>query len=96
MPSKTSNNDSTNLQRSLLIQSSALFNNDENNMASVDWLKTYGVKPQKLDFFTALQSAALRPCDGLVAISRLSENNNTKSETIPAVSKFLISNKLHR
>lgn len=54
-----------NLQRSLIIQSSALFNHDENDMASIEWLKIYGVDPQKLDFFSVLQQTAFQKCDGM-------------------------------
>lgn len=63
----------TNLQRSLIIQSSALFNHDENDMASIDWLKIYGVDAQKLDFFTVLQQAAFQKCDGM---------NNSNGSTV--------------
>ena len=67
MPNQQNKTDN-NLQRSLIIQSSALFNNEENNMASIDWLKIYGIQAQKLDFFSVLQSAAFRHCDGIVTL----------------------------
>jgi hypothetical protein len=80
-----------NLQRSLIIQSSALFNHDENDMASIDWLKIYGVQAQKLDFFSALQSAAFQHCDGVVTLHKPPENTNGKNDTTPAVSECFIS-----
>lgn len=59
------NKSENSLQRNLLIQSSALFNNDEKDMTSLDWLKIYGVKAQKLDYFSILQSVATQHCDGI-------------------------------
>ncbi|CAF3336880.1 unnamed protein product [Rotaria sp. Silwood1] len=78
-----------NLQRSLVIQSSALFNNDEKDMASIDWLKIYGVDAQKLDFFSILQSAALRHCDGVVTLLKSPDNINRKNDYTPAVNKII-------
>ncbi len=80
------NKSDNNLQRSLIIQSSALFNNDENSMASIDWLKIYGVDAQKLDFFSVLQSAATQDCDGVVTLFKSSEDTNEKNDNKPAVS----------
>jgi len=67
-----------NLQRSLVIQSSALFNYDENDMASIDWLKIYGVNAQKLDFYSTIQPAAFRHCDGIVTLHQPPENTNAR------------------
>ncbi len=77
-----------NLQRSLVIQSTALFNSDENDMASIDWLKIYGINAQKLDFYSTLQSAALRHCDGVVTLHKPPENINGKNDNTPAVNEF--------
>ncbi len=82
MPNNKSVKPETNLQRSLVIQASALFNHDENDMASIDWLKIYGVDPQKLDFYSILKSAAIRHCDGVVGQQKSSDNT-------PAVSHRL-------
>ena len=85
--SKQTNRSENSLQRSLIIQSSALFNNDENDMASIDWLKIYGVDAQKLDFFAVLQAAAFRHCDGIVTLYKPPETSNGTRETPPAVSR---------
>jgi hypothetical protein len=85
---KLNPNVTDNLQRSLVIQSSALFNNDENDMASIDWLKIYGIDAQKLDFFSALHSAAFKHCDGVVTLFKSPENVNGKYNNAPAVSLF--------
>ncbi|CAF2312742.1 unnamed protein product [Rotaria sp. Silwood2] len=81
------NKNENNLQRSLVIQSSALFNNDEKDMASIDWLKIYGIDAQKLDFFSVLQSAALRHCDGVVTLLKSPDGVNRKNDYTPAISK---------
>ena len=94
--SKVSNkiDNDNNLQRSLIIQSSALFNSDENNMASIDWLKIYGIEAQKLDFFCVLQSAAFQHCDGIVTSLKSSEDAKRKTDT-SAVSESSMLSKLH-
>ena len=74
-----------NLQRSLIIQSSALFNHDENDMASVEWLKTYGVNAQKLDFFSVLQQAAFQQCDGLGNSNKSTNGNDTNTSIVSHV-----------
>ncbi|CAF4151075.1 unnamed protein product [Rotaria sp. Silwood2] len=85
------NKNENNLQRSLVIQSSALFNNDEKDMASIDWLKIYGIDAQKLDFFSVLQSAALRHCDGVVTLLKSPDGVNRKNDYTPAVSEVFCS-----
>jgi hypothetical protein len=74
-----------NLQRSLIIQSSALFNHDENSMASIDWLKIYGVDAQKLDFYSILQSAAIQHCDGVVGLQKPPTDTDEKTSNTSAV-----------
>lgn len=86
--SKQINRGENNLQRSLIIQSSALFNNEENDMASIDWLKIYGIDAQKLDFFTVLQAVAFRHCDGVVTLYKAPETINGTREVPPAVRVF--------
>ncbi|CAF0922263.1 unnamed protein product [Rotaria sordida] len=81
------NKNENNLQRSLVIQSSALFNNDEKDMASIDWLKIYGINAQKLDFFSVLQSAALQHCDGVVTSLKSTDSVNGKNNYTQAISK---------
>jgi hypothetical protein len=76
----------TNLQRSLVIQASALFNHDENYMTSIDWLKIYGVDAQKLDFYSVLKLAAFQHCDGIVTVHQPSNNTNGKTDNTPTVS----------
>jgi len=76
----------TNMQHSLIVQSSALFNNEENEMASEDWLKIYGIDAQKLDYFSVLQSAAFRHCDGVVTLLKPPEDSDEKTASTPAVS----------
>lgn len=49
-------------------------------MASIDWLKIYGVNAQKLDFFSVLHSAASQHCDGGINSHKLSENINGKDK----------------
>jgi hypothetical protein len=87
---KTNGNITNSLQRSLVIQSSALFNNDENDLASIDWLKIYGIDAQKLDFHSALQAAAFKHCDGIVTLFKPPEYTNGKTNSIPAVRIFFI------
>ncbi|CAF1439450.1 unnamed protein product [Rotaria magnacalcarata] len=86
------NKTENNLQRSLIVQSSALFNNDENDLASVDWLKIYGVQSQKLDFFSILQSVALRHCDGVITSFKQPEDSNRKNDYTPANPKSKLIN----
>lgn len=74
-----------NLQRSLIIQSSALFNHDENDMASIEWLKIYGVDAQKLDFFSVLQQAAFQQCDGLANSNKSTNGNDANISTVSRV-----------
>jgi hypothetical protein len=74
------------MQRSLIVQSSALFSNEENDMASEDWLKIYGIDAQKLDYFSVLQSAAFRHCDGVVTLLKPPEDSNETTASTPAVS----------
>lgn len=83
--SKQSNRTETSLQRSLIIQSSALFNHDENDMASIDWLKIYGIDAQKIDFFTVLQAVAFRHCDGVVTLYKPPETADGTREVSRAV-----------
>jgi len=71
----------------MVVQSSTLFNsNEENDMASADWLKIYGIDAQKLDFFSILQSAAFRHCDGVVTLLKPPEDSDEKTASTPAVS----------
>jgi hypothetical protein len=91
MSNKTTQNE-TSLQRSLIVQSSALFSNEENDMASIDWLKIYGIDPQKLDFFTILQSAAFRHCDGVVTLFKQPNATNGRNDSAPAVRKKNLEN----
>lgn len=76
-----------NFQRSVILQSSTLFGNEETEMTSADWLKTYGIDAQKLDFFSVLTSAAFRHCDGVVTVLRPPLDNEDTSESTPAVDK---------
>ena len=76
-----------NFQRSLIVQSSALFNNEENDMSSSDWLKAYGIEAQKLDFFSILQSAAFRHCDGVITLLKPPEDSQETTASTPAVSE---------
>jgi hypothetical protein len=69
----------------LVVQSSTLFNNEENDMPSIDWLKIYGMDAQKLDFFSVLQSAAFRHCDGVVTLLKPPEDSPEKTDETPAV-----------
>jgi len=55
-------------------------------MASADWLKIYGIDAQKLDFFSVLQSAAFRHCDGVVTLLKPPENADELTDNTPAVS----------
>ena len=55
-------------------------------MASIDWLKIYGIDAQNLDFFSVLQSAAFRHCDGVVTLHQQPEEINGKKDSAPAVS----------
>ena len=76
-----------NFQRSVIIQSSALFNNEENEMSSSDWLKAYGIEAQKLDFFSVLQAAAFRHCDGVITLLKPPVNSEETTESTPAVNR---------
>ncbi|CAF4545963.1 unnamed protein product [Rotaria sp. Silwood1] len=73
-----------NFQRSLVVQSSALFNNEEKDMTSADWLKAYGIDAQKLDFFSILQAAAFRHCDGVVKLLKPPDNSDDVTASTPA------------
>ncbi|CAF3780229.1 unnamed protein product [Rotaria sordida] len=73
-----------NFQRSLVVQSSALFNDEEKDMTSADWLNTYGIDAQKLDFFSVLQSAAFRHCDGVVKLLKPPQTSNDVTASTPA------------
>jgi len=84
--SKAINKSDTNLQRSLIIQSSALFDSDESEMTSIDWLKIYGIDPQKLDVISVLQPVAFRHCDGVVTVFKPPEDANADYDKTPAVS----------
>jgi hypothetical protein len=55
-------------------------------MASADWLKIYGMDAQKLDFFSVLQSAAFRHCDGVVTLLKPPEDSDEVTASTPAVS----------
>ena len=79
-----------NFQRSMIVQSSALFSGEENDMASADWLKIYGIDAQKLDFFSVLQSAAFRHCDGVVTLLKPPGDSADVTAETPAVSLILI------
>ncbi|CAF0845592.1 unnamed protein product, partial [Didymodactylos carnosus] len=70
---------SDNFQRSLVSQSSA--NDLDGDMASLDWLKLYGLEAQKLDFFSVLHSAAFRHCDGVVTV--LKPPNDKENSHMP-------------
>ncbi|CAF1582905.1 unnamed protein product [Rotaria magnacalcarata] len=73
-----------NFQRSLVVQSSALFSNQENEMSSADWLKIHGIDAQKLDFFSVLQSAAFRHCDGVVTLLKPPADSREITASAPA------------
>ena len=79
-----------NFQRSMIVQSSTLFNNEENEMSSADWLKIYGMDAQKLDFFSVLQSAAFRHCDGVVTILKPPNGSLEVTAETPAVISSLL------
>ena len=55
-------------------------------MSSADWLKIYGIDAQKLDFFSVLQSAVFRHCDGVVTLLKPPETSEETSVSAPAVS----------
>ncbi|UJR23110.1 hypothetical protein I4U23_026131 [Adineta vaga] len=74
----------THFQRSVIIPSSTLFSNDENEMRSIDWLKISGIDAQKLDFFSVLQAAAFRHCDGVVKVLKPPENSDEVTDSTPA------------
>ena len=74
-----------NFQKSVILQSSNLFSNDENEMTSADWLKAFGIDAQKLDFFSVLQAAAFRHCDGVVRVLKPPANNEQFDNSSPAV-----------
>ena len=77
-----------NFQRSVIVQSSTLFNHEENEMTSTDWLKLYGIDAQKLDFFSVLHAAAFRHCDGVVKVLKPPEDTEETTESTPAVSQM--------
>ncbi len=79
------NSGENNFQRSMVVQSSALFGGEENDMASADWLKIFGIDAQKLDFFSVLQSAAFRHCDGVVTVLKPPLDSNEVTPETPAV-----------
>lgn len=79
------NSGESNFQRSLIVQSSTLFNHEENEMSSEDWLKIYGIDAQKLDFFSVLQSAAFRHCDGVITLLKPPEDSDDVTAETPAV-----------
>jgi hypothetical protein len=58
-------------------------------MTSIDWLKIYGVNPQKLDFFSVLQSAALQHCNGGVNLHKSPADINGKNDNTSTVSRCL-------
>jgi len=68
------------------VQSSALFNNEENDMKSIDWLKIHGIDAQQLDYFSVLQSAAFRHCDGVVTVLKPPDDSDEVTDHTPAVS----------
>jgi hypothetical protein len=55
-------------------------------MSSSDWLKIYGIDAQKLDFFSVLQSAAFRHCDGVVTLLKPPGESDEVTAETPAVS----------
>lgn len=77
-----------NFQKSLIVQSSALFNAEDNEMSSNEWLKLYGIDTQKLDFFSVLQSAAFRHCDGVIKLLKPPNESADLTAETPAVSEF--------
>ena len=54
-------------------------------MGSVSWLKIYGIDAQKLDFFSILQAAAFRHCDGVVRVLKPPEDTDEVTDSTPAV-----------
>lgn len=79
-----------NFQRSMIVQSSALFSGEETDMTSADWLKIFGIDAQKLDFFSILQSAAFRHCDGVVTLLKPPGDSDDVTAETPAVSFIFI------
>jgi hypothetical protein len=49
-------------------------------MTSATWLKIYGLQAQKLDFFSILQQAAFRKCEGMANPSKSSPDNAKKAD----------------
>ena len=80
------NTGGNNQQRSLVIQSSALFNSDESELSSSEWLKAYGIDAQKLDVASVLQPAAFRHCDGVITTLNPPPDAVGKYDKTPAVS----------
>ena len=75
-----------NFQRSMIVQSSALFSGEESDMTSADWLKIFGIDAQKLDFFSVLQSAAFLHCDGVITLLKPPGDSDDVTAETPAVS----------
>ncbi|CAF4057996.1 unnamed protein product [Adineta steineri] len=73
-----------NIQRGLVVPSATLFNNEENDMTSAEWLKNFGIDAQKLDFFSVLQSAAFKHCDGVVKVLKPPNDSDQVTDNTPA------------
>jgi hypothetical protein len=58
-------------------------------MGSIEWLRIYGIDAQKLDFFSVLQSAAFRHCDGVVRVLKPPDDTDETTASTPAVSLAL-------
>mgnify|MGYP007031383411 FL=1 len=83
-----------NFQKSLIVQSSALFNAEDGEMSSNEWLKIYVIDTQKLDFFSVLQSAAFRHCDGVITLLKPPNDSTDLTAETPAVSYFSLVEKM--
>jgi hypothetical protein len=70
----------------LVMHSTALLNNNDACLSSNDWLKTAGIDAKKLDFFSVLQAAAFRHCDGIVNIPERPNGNENNQHSRSAVS----------
>ncbi|UJR25800.1 hypothetical protein I4U23_007150 [Adineta vaga] len=91
--SKTNQNTgNNNRQHGLVIESSALFNTDESEMASSEWLKIYGIDAQKLDVTSVLQPTAFRHCDGVITTLKPPEDAIGKYDKTPAHAKTKLIN----
>ncbi|CAF1389296.1 unnamed protein product [Adineta ricciae] len=86
------NTGGNNRQRSLVIQSSALFNSDESELSSSEWLKAYGIDAQKLDVASVLQPAAFRHCDGVITTLNPPPDAIGKYDKTPAYAKSKLIN----